>query len=81
MGASVARSIKEIEQDIRSLNGEDKVELIRSLIAELDGPADAGVERAWLETSQHRYRERVEGKVTGIPGPLVFKRLRARLGE
>ena len=76
----MARAVKDIEQDIRTLSSEDKVELLRALIAELDMPADPDVERAWLETSQRRYRELVEGKVRGVPGPLVFERLRARLG-
>jgi hypothetical protein len=53
---------------------------MRALIAELDAPADRNVERAWLETAQRRYRDLVEGKVDGIPGPLVFDRLRSRLG-
>jgi hypothetical protein len=77
----MARAVKDIEREIRELSFEDKVELIRTLIAELDAPADANVERAWLETSQRRYRELVEGKVNGVPGPLVFDRLRKRLGE
>jgi len=76
----MARALKDIEQDIRTLSSEEKVELMRALIAELDAPADPNVERAWLETSQRRYRELVEGKVKGVPGPLVFERLRARLG-
>lgn len=75
----MARALKDIEQDIRSLSGEEKVRLLRSLIAELDAPADPNVERAWLETAQRRYRELVEGKIKGVPGPLVFERLRARL--
>lgn len=75
----VAKAIKEIEQDIRALSGEEKLQLLRGLLAELDAPADTNVERAWLETSQRRYRELVEGKVQGVPGPLVFERLRARL--
>lgn len=54
--------------------------MLRSLIAELDAPADSNVEREWLATAQYRYRELVEGKVQGIPGPLVFCRLRAKLG-
>jgi hypothetical protein len=37
-------------------------------------------QRSWLETAQRRYRELVEGKVEGVPGPLVFERLAARLG-
>jgi hypothetical protein len=77
----MARAVQDIEQDIRALSGEEKTRLIRSLIAELDAPADPNVERAWLEASQRRYRELVEGKVKGVPGPLVFERLRAKLGE
>lgn len=76
----MTRAVKDIERDIRELSAEERIELVRSLIAELDGPADANVERAWLETSQRRYRELVEGKVKGVPGPLVFDRLRRRLG-
>lgn len=76
----MGRSVKDIEHEIRELSIEEKVELIRGLIAELDGPADPNVERAWLETSQRRYRELVEGKVKGVPGPLVFERIRRRFG-
>ncbi len=75
----MAKVVVKIEQQIRELRPKDKISLLRSLIGELDGPADSNVELAWLETSQRRYRELVEGKVKGIPGPLVFERLRARL--
>jgi acyl-CoA reductase-like NAD-dependent aldehyde dehydrogenase len=77
----MAKAVKDIEREIRQLSSEERAELMRSLIAELDAPADANVERAWLETSQRRYRELIEGKVQGVPGPLVFDRLRKRLGE
>mgnify|MGYP003436830778 FL=1 len=77
----MAKAVKDIEREIRGLSTEERAELIRSLVADLDAPADANVERAWLETSQRRYRELVEGKVKGVPGPLVFDRLRKRLGE
>jgi hypothetical protein len=40
--------------------------------------ADPNVERAWLETCERRYKELVEGKVKGIPGPM-FEGLRSRL--
>lgn len=75
----MARAITDIERDIRELDTDQKLELLRALVAELDGPSDANTEQAWLETSQRRYRELVEGKVSGIPGPLVFERLRSRL--
>jgi acyl-CoA reductase-like NAD-dependent aldehyde dehydrogenase len=77
----MAKAVKDIEREIRELSSEERAELMRSLIADLDAPADANVERAWLETSQRRYRELVEGKVKGVPGPLVFDRLRQRLRE
>jgi hypothetical protein len=75
----MARALSEIEREIRELDAEQKRDLLRTLIAELDAPADAEVERAWLKESQRRYRELVEGKIKGVPGPLVFERLRARI--
>ena len=69
----------EIETRIRSLSFEDKTELIRALIAELDGLANGDVERAWLQEAQRRYREVVEGNLQPVPGERVFDNLRARL--
>lgn len=72
-------AVAEIEAKIRSLSVEDKTELIRALIAELDGPADADVERAWLEEAQRRHGEVIAGKVLAVAGDRVFANLRARL--
>ncbi len=71
--------VAEIEAKIRALSLEDKTDLMRSLITELDGPADADVEIAWLKEAQRRHREIVEGKVQPVPGERVFANLRARL--
>ena len=75
----MSTAVAELEDKIRALSLEDKADLIRSLIAELDGPADADVEIAWLKEAQRRHREVVEGKVKPIPGERVFANLRARL--
>ena len=75
----MSTDIAEIEAKIRALSLEDKTELIRSLISELDGPADADVERAWAIEAERRHREIVEGKVKTIPAREVFQSLRARL--
>jgi len=75
----MARAVAEIEEDIRALTLNEKHELLRTLINELDAPADPDVEKAWLEESGRRYREVLDGTVKGVPGPLVFERLRARL--
>ncbi|MGH8620520.1 MAG: addiction module protein [Burkholderiales bacterium] len=71
--------VAELEARIRSLSFEDKTELIRALIAELDGPADADVERAWLQEAQRRHREVADGKVKPVPGERVFEKLSSRL--
>jgi hypothetical protein len=75
----MSTDVAEIEAKIRSLTLEDKTELIRSLIADLDGPADADVESAWLVEAQRRHRGIVEGKVEPVPAQRVFQNLRARL--
>ncbi len=75
----MSTAVAEIEARIRTLSLEDKADLIRSLISELDGPAEADVEIAWFKEAQRRHREIVEGKVQGIPGERVFENLRARL--
>lgn len=77
----MAHSVEKIEEDIRSLNATEKVQLLRLLLAELDAPADADVERAWLEEAQRRHKALVEGKAQGAPGERVFENLRARLGN
>jgi hypothetical protein len=58
--------VAEIKAKIRSLSFEDKTELLQALIAELDGPADADVERARLIEAQRRHREVREGKVKPV---------------
>ncbi len=75
----MADALAEIEAKVRTLSAEEKVELIRALIADLDGPPDADVERAWLEEAQRRYRDITEGKVKAVPGDQVYKNLRSRL--
>ena len=71
--------IAEIEEKFRSLNDAEKAEALRSLIAELDGPADAGAEAAWLEEARRRHRELAEGGVAPVPADRVFENLQSRL--
>ncbi|MBI3126247.1 MAG: addiction module protein [Candidatus Tectomicrobia bacterium] len=71
--------IAEIEAKFRSLSDGEKAEVLRSLLAELDGPAEAGAERAWLEEARKRHRELAEGKVQPVAADRVFENLRSRL--
>jgi RNA polymerase-interacting CarD/CdnL/TRCF family regulator len=71
--------VAEIEEKFRSLSPEAKAELVRSLIADFDGPAETDVERAWLEEAQRRYRKVSSGEVAAVAGEQVFRNLQARL--
>ena len=70
--------IAELEARIKALSVEERVELMRTLIADLDGVADANVESAWMEEAQRRQHELIEGKVQGVPSERVFENLRSR---
>jgi putative addiction module component (TIGR02574 family) len=71
--------VQEIEQKIQSLSAEEKRQLLRSLIAQIDGPADPDADQAWIEEATRRHREVMEGKVKTIPAKQVLKKVRARL--
>jgi len=71
--------LSEIEEKVRALSPEDRLELIGKLIADLDGPPDTDVERAWTAEAKRRHQEIIEGKVQTIPGEQVFEHLRSRL--
>ena len=71
--------VSEIQAKIRSLSLEAKTELLRALIAELDGPSEPAVEGLWLEEAQRRHQEIADGRVKPVPGERVFANLRSRL--
>jgi putative addiction module component (TIGR02574 family) len=75
----MARSLADIEKEIRALASGDQEHLLSALLEELDGPPDAEVERAWLAEVQRRSRELDEGTVRAAPADEVFARLRAYL--
>ncbi len=77
----MSRPVEKIEKEIRALSAADRTALLRSLIAELDAPADPDVEKAWLDEAQRRNRELVDGKAEAVPGEEVFKKLRSRFGR
>jgi putative addiction module component (TIGR02574 family) len=75
----MTEEIAEIEAKIRALRAKERTELIRALIADLDGPGDDGVEQAWLQEAERCHRELIDGKVQGVPGERVVENLRSRL--
>lgn len=75
----MASPVEKIQEEIRALSVSDKEELLRSLWEELDGPADAHVDRAWLEEAVRRDLELDQGLVAAVPAEEVFQRLRSML--
>jgi putative addiction module component (TIGR02574 family) len=73
--------LAEIAKKARSLSAKEKAELIRVLIADLDGPPDDDVEQAWTLEVERRHRELKEGKVQAVPADRVFENLRSRLKQ
>ena len=75
----MAKTVEELEREIRSLSDDERVHLLRDLIADLDGKRDKDVEKAWLEEAQRRYRELKEGVAEAIPSEDVFQSARQRI--
>ena len=75
----MARSLQQIQEEIRELSTSDKETLLRALWEDLDGPADPGVDAAWLDEAKRRDDELDAGSVESVPASEVFERLRASL--
>jgi len=75
----MARAITDLEKELRSLPPQAQERLLHVLLEELDGPADPGVEEAWLQEIQRRSRELDGGSVETVPAEEVFAKLRKRL--
>ena len=77
----MARTIEDIENEIRALSVDDRMHLLRDLIADLDGDMDENVEKAWLEEAERRYKELKKGEAELVSAEEVFTRARARLNK
>lgn len=73
--------LQEIEAKILSLKPDERTELLRSLIADLDGPPESDVAGHWIETAKRRYREIADGQVRAVPADRVFEKVRSRLKQ
>lgn len=77
----MARTVEELEAEIRSLSADDRIHLLRDLIADLDGAMDQDVEEAWLKEAERRYKELKEGLIEAVPAEEVFARARMRISR
>lgn len=75
----MARSVQEIEQEIRSLRITERNQLLRDLIADMGGESELDVEEVWLQESQRRHQELRDGLVEPVPAAEVIRKARLRL--
>ncbi len=75
----MARTVQELEAEIRSLAAADRDQLLRDLVADLDGGSDPKIDAAWLEEAQKRHNQLKSGMTKAVPVQSVIKRARIRL--
>ena len=69
----MARTLQELETEIRSLSSSERTRLLRELTKDLDGEMETEVESAWLDEAERRHRELREGVVEAVPAEKVFR--------
>ncbi len=70
---------KKLENEIQQLSSKEKAALAHSLIEQLDGEEDPGVEEIWRREAESRYQAFLDGKVETVSGKEAMKRARERL--
>ena len=74
--AGMTPQVSEVLEKALALSTEERGLLIDQLIDSLDeGPAEDGVEEAWVVEIEHRVDEVRSGKVKMIPGEQVHREL------
>ena len=75
----MARTVQQVETELRELAAADRDRLLRDLVADLDGVPDKDIEAAWLAEAQKRYEELRSGTVKAVPADEAIRKARARL--
>lgn len=76
----MGRSLSELRQEIQALSPEEREELLRGIIEDLDGPPDTGVAEAWEAEIKRRIADIDAGRVEMVPGEEALKRVRSEVG-
>jgi putative addiction module component (TIGR02574 family) len=75
----MARALADIERDILELNQNERTELLRKLIGDLDAPGDENSDAAWLKESERRLGEIEGGTARTYPADEVIQEARTLL--
>jgi putative addiction module component (TIGR02574 family) len=75
---SMAKALKEIEEEALHLAPEDRAELAKTLLLSLEEPGEEDLEKVWAEEAMRRYEEIERGEVEALDFDAVMKELRER---
>ena len=73
--------VEQITDKALLLPSEQRLALVEMLLASLNVPTQAEVDKAWAEEAERRVRDVDDGKVTPLSGEKVFRDLRRRLAR
>ena len=75
------QTVESVRAAALQLAPEARVQLARAIVESLAGLSESEVHDLWLAEARRRDAELESGAATGIPGPEVFRRIRATYGK
>jgi len=75
----VARVLADLENEIKALSPSERNLLLKSLISDMDAPADPDATQAWLVESERRLAQIKAGTAKTFPGDAVIREARSLL--
>ena len=75
----MARTRAELEEEAKNLPIQERVVLVRNLLAGLDDGQDEDVEQAWLDEAERRYQAHREGMHVPKSAEAALKEAKSRL--
>ena len=75
----MTRVLADLESEIKALSLSERNLLLKSLISDMDAPADPDANQAWLVESERRLTEIEAGTAKTFPGDAVIREARSLL--
>ena len=75
----MARVLADLEGEIKALSASERNLLLKSLISNMDAPADPDTNEAWLVESERRLAQIKAGTAKTFPGDAVIREARSLL--
>jgi len=73
----VAKRVQEVVEDIKSLRDTEKLEVVDSILLELDRP-DPEIDRIWANEARERWQAYRSGRADHVPYAAVMRKYRRK---